>query len=157
MMAMMGARSPQAQARACELGVAMQLTNIARDVGEDARAGRLYLPRDWMREAGIDPDAWLQAPSFTPALGSVVSRLLAEADVLYERAALGISALPRDCRPAIQAARLVCGNWSGGRARGMRLGIAPGERVVATQARTDGRGLRSCGGVTRTPQVRRRP
>ncbi len=103
----MGARSPQAQARACELGVAMQLTNIARDVGEDARAGRLYLPRDWMREADIDPDAWLLAPTFTPALGSVVSRLLAQADVLYERAGLGIAALPRDCRPAIQAARLV--------------------------------------------------
>lgn len=103
----MGARSPQAQARACELGVAMQLTNIARDVGEDARAGRLYLPRDWMREAGLDPDAWLCNPAFSPALASVVSRLLAEADRLYERAALGIAALPRDCRPAIQAARLV--------------------------------------------------
>lgn len=103
----MGARGAQAQARACELGLAMQLTNIARDVGEDARNGRLYLPREWMREAGIDPDAWLRAPTFSPALGSVVSRLLAEADSLYERAALGIPALPRDCRPAIQAARLV--------------------------------------------------
>jgi 15-cis-phytoene synthase len=103
----MGARGPQAQARACELGLAMQLTNIARDVGEDARNGRLYLPREWMREAGIDPDAWLRAPTFSPALGSVVARLLAEADTLYERAALGIPALPRDCRPAIQAARLV--------------------------------------------------
>ena len=103
----MGARSPQAQARACELGLAMQLTNIARDVGEDARNGRLYLPREWMREAGLDPDEWLRAPAFSPALGSVVSRLLAEADTLYERAALGIPALPRDCRPAIQAARLV--------------------------------------------------
>lgn len=103
----MGARSPQAQARACELGLAMQLTNIARDVGEDARNGRLYLPRDWMREAGIDPDDWLRAPDFSPALGSVVARLLAEADTLYERAALGIAELPRDCRPAIHAARLV--------------------------------------------------
>ena len=103
----MGVRSPQAQARACELGLAMQLTNIARDVGEDARNGRLYLPRDWMREAGIDPDAWLRAPTFSPALGSVVARLLAEADNLYERAAQGIGVLPRDCRPAIQAARLV--------------------------------------------------
>jgi phytoene synthase len=103
----MGVRSPQAQARACELGLAMQLTNIARDVGEDARNGRLYLPRDWMREAGIDPDEWLHAPTFSPALGSVVSRLLAEADTLYERAVLGIAVLPRDCRPAIQAARLV--------------------------------------------------
>lgn len=103
----MGARSPQAQARACELGVAMQLTNIARDVGEDARAGRLYLPRNWLREAGLDPDTWLRNPVFSPALASVVARLLAEADRLYQRAALGIAALPRDCRPAIQAARLV--------------------------------------------------
>jgi len=48
----MGARDPQALARACDLGSAMQLTNIARDVGEDARAGRLYLPLLWLREAG---------------------------------------------------------------------------------------------------------
>ena len=40
----MGQRAPEIVARACDLGVAMQLTNIARDVGEDARAGRLYLP-----------------------------------------------------------------------------------------------------------------
>jgi phytoene synthase len=103
----MGTRDEQAQARACELGVAMQLTNIARDVGEDALAGRLYLPRNWMREAGIDPDAWLQNPCFSPELAGVIKRLLAAADELYERAALGIAALPRDCRPAIQAARLV--------------------------------------------------
>jgi phytoene synthase len=45
MAALMGARTPDLVARACDLGVAMQLTNIARDVGEDARAGRLYLPR----------------------------------------------------------------------------------------------------------------
>ena len=100
----MDTRGPQAVARACELGVAMQLTNIARDVGEDARNGRLYLPRDWLAEAGIDADAWLRAPVFTPAIGSVVQRLLRAADVLYERAAAGIADLPLDCRPAIQAA-----------------------------------------------------
>ena len=42
----MGATSRDALSRACDLGLAMQLTNIARDVGEDARAGRLYLPLD---------------------------------------------------------------------------------------------------------------
>lgn len=72
----MGVRSPQALARACELGVAMQLTNIARDVGEDARNGRLYLPRRWLAEAGIDADAWLLNPVCTPALQGVIERLL---------------------------------------------------------------------------------
>jgi len=105
----METRDPRALARACELGVAMQLTNIARDVGEDARMGRLYLPAQWMREAGLDPDAWLARPVFSPALASVIARLLAEADRLYERAECGVAALPRDCRPGIQAARLVYG------------------------------------------------
>lgn len=103
----MNTRRPAALARACELGVAMQLTNIARDVGEDARAGRLYLPRQWLREAGVDPDAWLVAPVFGPGIAGVVKRLLDEADALYRRAERGVAELPRDCRPAIQAARLV--------------------------------------------------
>jgi phytoene synthase len=108
MMAMvMGVRDPHALARACELGNAMQLTNIARDVGEDARNGRLYLPRAWMREEGLNPDAWLRAPVFNESLARVVSRLLAEADRLYQRGSTGISALPRDCRGAILAAATI--------------------------------------------------
>lgn len=103
----MGVRSAQALARACELGVAMQLTNIARDVGEDARKGRLYLPRQWLVDAGIDADAWLARPGCSPALQSVVDRLLVEADQLYTQASSGIALLPRDCRSAILAARLV--------------------------------------------------
>jgi phytoene synthase len=105
MAALMGARSPDLVARACDLGVAMQLTNIARDVGEDARAGRLYLPRAWMREAGVDPDAWLRDPVFTPGIAAVVDRLLRQADALYARADLGIGRLPAAFRPAIFAAR----------------------------------------------------
>ena len=108
MMAMiMGITNPHALARACELGNAMQLTNIARDVGEDARNGRLYLPRSWMRQAGIDPHTWLADPQFTPALGDVVGRLLLEADRLYQRGSSGIAALPRDCRSAILAASTI--------------------------------------------------
>lgn len=103
----MGVRDAEALARACDLGVAMQLTNIARDVGEDARAGRLYLPRQWLREAGIDPDDWLAQPTFDAALASVVARLLNAAARLYERAESGIAALPLGCRPAIFAARLI--------------------------------------------------
>ena len=103
----MGAQTQRALARACELGIAMQLTNIARDVGEDARNGRLYLPRAWLREAGIDPDAWLRAPSFDAAIAGVVDRLLQAAETLYRRAEHGVAELPRDCRSAILAARLV--------------------------------------------------
>lgn len=104
---LMGVRSPDAIARACDLGVAMQYTNIARDVGEDARNGRLYLPQDWMREEGLDPAAFLAVPAFTPALGRVVARLLRVADELYARAEAGIVQLPRDCRSGIAAARFV--------------------------------------------------
>ena len=104
---LMGVRSPEALARACELGVAMQLTNIARDVGADARIARVYLPAQWLRQEGIDPAAWLERPLCSPALQRVVERLLQEADRLYAQASLGIAALPRDCRPAIMAARLI--------------------------------------------------
>jgi phytoene synthase len=107
MSVLMAARSPEVLARACDLGVAMQLTNIARDVGEDARNGRLYLPRQWMRDAGLDPDAFVADPRPSPALASVVERLLDEADRLYARAASGIAGLPAGCRPAIHAARLI--------------------------------------------------
>ncbi len=102
---LMGVRDPRLVARACDLGVAMQLSNIARDVGEDAALGRLYLPRDWMRNAGMDPDAWLAYPTWSPALGGILERLLEAADRLYARADLGIAGLPLTCRPGISAAR----------------------------------------------------
>lgn len=104
---MMGVRCPSTLARACDLGVAMQLTNIARDVGEDARAGRLYLPLDWLLEAGVDPEAFLASPVATPAVKAVVARLLREADLLYARARRGVAYLPAGCRPAILAAALL--------------------------------------------------
>lgn len=103
----MGTQNMDTVARACELGVAMQLTNIARDVGHDASIGRLYLPRRWMIEAGVQPEAWLAQPSFTPGIAQVVERLLDEADRLYKQAHSGIAALPPDCRAAICAASLI--------------------------------------------------
>jgi 15-cis-phytoene synthase len=107
MTVLMGSRETAVLARACDLGVAMQLTNIARDVGEDAQRGRLYLPSAWMREAGVDPDAWLARPVPQAEVALVVERLLAAADTLYRRADEGIARLPRDCRVAIFAARLI--------------------------------------------------
>lgn len=105
MTVLMGVRDADALARACDLGVAMQLTNIARDVGEDAAEGRLYLPCDMMIDEGLDPDMFLATPKLSAPLERVVSRLLAEARRLYHRSEPGIAELPLSCRPGIFAAR----------------------------------------------------
>ena len=107
MAVLMGVRSEEALARACDLGVAMQLTNIARDVGQDARAGRLYLPLEWLQEAGLAPEAFLSEPRFSPALAGVTRRLLRTADAMYVRGWDGIAALPLTCRPGIRAAATI--------------------------------------------------
>ena len=105
MAVLMGIRDAHTLARAADLGVAMQLTNICRDVGEDARAGRLYLPRALLREQGIDPDEFIQNPRTSPGLTAVLSRLLDEAENRYQKADEGIRQLPSRCRPGIRAAR----------------------------------------------------
>ncbi len=107
MTVLMGVRDADALARACDLGVAMQLTNIARDIGEDARAGRLYLPLDWLAEAGVEPEAFLADPRPGPGIARLTERLLTEARRLYFRAEAGITALPPAARPGIFAARLI--------------------------------------------------
>ena len=105
MCVLMRVRDRQALARACDLGVAMQLTNIARDVGEDARARRLYLPTDWLAEEGIEIDRFFADPQPTPAIRRMVKKLLREANALYYRSEPGVKRLPLKARPGILAAR----------------------------------------------------
>ena len=156
MAVLMGARLPDVVARACDLGVAMQLSNIARDVGEDARAGRLYLPLSWLREAGIDPEAWLADPRFSPALGQVVLRLVTTADALYARADAGIARLPLACRPGIGAARhfyAAIGHrvvQAGGNSVDVRARV-PGGQKVSLVARSLGGLVRPGGSVAGPP------
>ncbi|WP_299286847.1 15-cis-phytoene synthase [uncultured Tateyamaria sp.] len=107
MCVLMGVRDRDALARACDLGVAMQLTNIARDVGEDALEGRLYLPTDWLDEAGIQHDAFLANPRPTKAVRAMTKRLIVEANRLYYRSEAGLGTLPRASRPGIYAARYI--------------------------------------------------
>ncbi|HEY8565956.1 MAG TPA: phytoene/squalene synthase family protein [Beijerinckiaceae bacterium] len=140
---LMGVRDAAALARACDLGVAMQLTNIARDVAEDARQGRLYLPLAWLEEAGLDAEAWLADPQPSPALFGVVARLLAVADGLYARAEGGIALLPSGCRPAILAARLIYAEIGRSVERGGAVGLStravvPARRKVELMARAFG-------------------
>ena len=107
MAVLMRVRDANALARGCDLGVAMQLTNIARDVGEDAREGRLYLPLSWLDEAGIDPDAFLHDPRPGREVRALTRRLVMEANRLYYRSEAGIGALPAAARPGIFAARFI--------------------------------------------------
>lgn len=132
MCVLMDVRDRHALARACDLGVAMQLTNIARDVGEDAAAGRLYLPLDWLDQTGIDPEQFLRSPEFSPALARSLRDLLSAADDLYSRAESGIGDLPFRCRPGIFAARYI---YSG---IGCQLARS-GHDSVGGRARTNGR------------------
>ena len=107
MTVIMGAREPHMVARACDLGLAMQLTNIARDVGEDAANGRLYLPAEWLRREGVDPAAFLADPRPLPGVRRVVLQLLEVAEGLYALADAGLAGLPASVRPSMIAARLV--------------------------------------------------
>ncbi|MDO9640460.1 MAG: phytoene/squalene synthase family protein [Pseudotabrizicola sp.] len=105
MCVLMRVREADALARACDLGLAMQLTNISRDVGEDARAGRVFLPLDWLAEEGVELPRFLAVPAACAGVRRVTARLLREADRLYQRSEAGVAALPLACRPGIFAAR----------------------------------------------------
>lgn len=88
----MGQRKPEALARAIDLGIAMQFSNIARDVEEDDKLGRCYLPAAWL-EGASKPE--------------VASRLVDEAELIYQRSTSGIAMLPGSCRASINTARLL--------------------------------------------------
>ena len=107
----------------------MQLTNIARDVGEDALEGRLYLPTEWLEEAGIEPAEFLANPRPTKAIRAMTKRLIMEANRLYYRSEAGIGALPFACRPGIFAARHIYAGI-GGQLRAM------GFDSISARART---------------------
>lgn len=107
MMAMvMGVRDRETLNRASDLGIAFQLTNIARDIIPDAMGDRLYLPEDWLRESDLDRLAIID-PANRDRVYAVAQRLLATADRYYDSAQHGIPHLPARAAWAIAAARNV--------------------------------------------------
>lgn len=98
------ARAREARARALRyartLGVAMQLTNILRDVGEDARRGRCYLPDDALAAFGLSCDDVLtnQALGADERWRPFMAYMVGRARALYEAAAPGIPLLAPDAR-----------------------------------------------------------
>lgn len=80
-----GYRQPSARDYAVDLGIAFQLTNILRDVVEDAQRGRIYLPLEDLRAFDIDEDTLL-AGKFTPHLGALMAFECGRARAYYFRA-----------------------------------------------------------------------
>ncbi|URW75427.1 phytoene/squalene synthase family protein [Sphingomonas donggukensis] len=94
--------------RACDLGIAFQLANIARDIEEDDRAGRCYLPDAWLCEMDFPPGQHMK-PHLRPRL-AVLSRRLAMMAVAYEESAqAGTPALPYRSAWAVLAAADIYG------------------------------------------------
>jgi phytoene synthase len=135
----MGVHQEDTLDRASDLGIAFQMTNIARDVVEDAEAGRVYLPGAWLREAGVSPGE-VGRPEQRPAVHSVVERLLDEAERYYASAEAGLARLPFRSAWAVAAARRVYRDIGrivrerGPRAWDRRVSTGRGRKIVLTLA-----------------------
>lgn len=128
----MGVSDERALRNAAHLGIAMQLTNIARDIVDDAAADRVYLPLSWLEEAGM-PAANLAQPAYRPLLASVAGRLLSEAERYYRSGDAGLRFLDFRCAFAVASAR---GVYSDIGALIERRGAAAwDERVFTTRRR----------------------
>ncbi len=107
----MGLSQPAALQQAAHLGIAMQLTNICRDVREDWQRGRLYLPQDLLlRHASQLNYRRLDQPlprSEQAALASALHELLREAERYYASGDLGAQQLSPRCALAVRSARLI--------------------------------------------------
>jgi phytoene synthase len=112
-----GDASADADAVAHALGRALQLTNILRDVHEDAGRGRLYLPREWLVEAGIPLDP--RAALIHPDLPLVCERVAEAAHGHFHAAA---EAMRRCDRRAMRPARLMGATYAAVLARLERRG-----------------------------------
>lgn len=110
MCGVLGVTDPTARRHAIALGMAMQLTNLCRDVVEDARMGRVYLPESRLTAEGIRPEGLLAGTADRAALSRVVRALLRRADGLYDLGRAGMGYIPLRSRVAIfVAARLYQG------------------------------------------------
>lgn len=95
--------------RACDLGLAFQLGNIARDISEDDAAGRCYIPLEWLVEMDIEPGQHMR-PHYRPRL-AVIGKWLAEfAEDYAASARVGAASLPFRARWAVLAAAGIYGD-----------------------------------------------
>ncbi|HEY8608032.1 MAG TPA: phytoene/squalene synthase family protein [Noviherbaspirillum sp.] len=106
MACIMGVRDPEVLHRAADLGIAFQLTNIARDIREDLQVGRCYLPEQWLDRMGVLP-AEAEDARHAAALHALACELVAHAEPYYASARIGLARLPWRCAWAIGSALLI--------------------------------------------------
>jgi len=106
MAAVLGLEDRRGLARAIDLGLAMQMTNIARDVAEDAGRRRRYLPANWF-EPAIVPELTADLGRHECAVRQATRRLLAMAEPYYASGELGLALLPPSVQPGIRVAARV--------------------------------------------------
>lgn len=161
MSGILGVTAPEARRHAVDLGIAMQLTNICRDVREDAARGRVYLPRRRLAEVGVDAESLLdvhrldQDIELRRAVARVIRDLLDRADCYYASGEDGLRFIPVRARLAIAVASRVYGGI--GRKLRRRFDGDPG--VGRVRVSTLGKLWLSCGavGVWLASLVRRAP
>lgn len=107
MSGVLGVTDPVARPFAIDLGIGMQLTNIARDVAEDSRMDRIYLPAEWLRAAGLSGEQVLDGSASREKLGLLIRDLLSLADMYYASGQAGLRFIPAGPRPGIAAAASV--------------------------------------------------
>ncbi|MEO1489985.1 MAG: phytoene/squalene synthase family protein [Pseudomonadota bacterium] len=94
--------------RACDLGLAFQLSNIARDIVEDDAAGRCYLPIEWLVEQDIEPGQHTK-PHHREELAEMAARLVALVNKHEAAARVGAARLPFRSRWAVLSAARIYG------------------------------------------------
>ncbi|WOE74884.1 phytoene/squalene synthase family protein [Alterisphingorhabdus coralli] len=152
MMAIVMGVDPQDEAtldRACDLGMAFQLANIARDIEEDDSVGRCYLPMDWLAEMDIPPGQHMKPP-FREGLTRLAKRLADNSERYEASARIGARKLPYRARWAVLAAAGIYGDIAREvRARGQS---AWDHRTVTTSMAKLGWIIRSCWRATQPPR-----
>jgi 15-cis-phytoene synthase len=109
MVPILGYSDERAFAAAEKLGIAFQLANFIRDVGEDLDRGRIYLPLDELAKFGVDR-AMLEQRTLTPEIIAALKFQIARVRQLQAESAAGIDYLDKVSRPCIRAAsELYCG------------------------------------------------
>lgn len=95
--------------RASDLGIAFQLANIARDLAEDARAGRCYLPQEWLAELDVPPGEHMR-PIYRARMAAAARWLLQLVEEYEASARVGAARLPPRSRWAVLSAAGIYGD-----------------------------------------------